>query len=286
MKDNVFLILGGDNRSLYLGEYLEKQGLNVCYYAFNQADCFDSLTKAIFDASCIILPLPFSRDRITLNAPLFDETVLISDICTLVTPEKLIFGGQLPKSLCEEFERKGIKYTDYLLLDELAIYNAVPTAEGVVGVLVEKLPITIHGMKCGITGYGKVGKTVAKTLKNLGANITIFARKEKDLADAFSNSYESKYITALEDEYHNFDVLINTVPTKILGAIQLKKLNPDCILIELASSPFGIDFQAAKELALDVIKASSLPGKVAPKTAGEIIGRSILPIIRARGLTD
>ena len=25
MKDNVFLILGGDNRSLYIGEYLEKQ---------------------------------------------------------------------------------------------------------------------------------------------------------------------------------------------------------------------------------------------------------------------
>lgn len=286
MKDNVFLILGGDNRSLYLGEYLEKQGLNVCYYAFNQADCFDNLTKAMAEASCIILPLPFSRDRITLNAPLFDETVLISDICALATSDKLFFGGQLPKSLCEEFDSKNIQYVDYLLLDELAVYNAVPTAEGVVGLLVEKLPITIHGMKCGITGYGKVGKAVAKTLKSLGAQVTVFSRKEKDIADAFSNFYESRYISTLSTDYYNFDVLINTVPTKIIGETQLKRLNPDCILIELASSPFGIDFQAAKELALDVIKASSLPGKVAPKTAGEIIGRSILPIIRARGLTD
>mgnify|MGYP003300621673 FL=1 len=42
----------------------------------------------------------------------------------------------------------------------------------------------------------------------------------------------------------------------------------------------AIDFQAAKEMAFKVIKAGSLPGKVAPKTAGEIIGRSILPMIR------
>ena len=27
MKENIFLILGGDNRSLYLGEYLEKRGI-------------------------------------------------------------------------------------------------------------------------------------------------------------------------------------------------------------------------------------------------------------------
>lgn len=286
MKDKVFLILGGDSRSLYLGEYLEKQNLSVCYYAFNQTECFNDLKTAINEADYIILPLPFSRDRITLNAPLFDETVLVSDICTLASPQKYIFGGQLPKSICEDFDERGVPYTDYFLLEELAVYNAVPTAEGVVGLLTEKLPITIHSMKCAITGYGKVGKAVAKTLHGLGADITIFARKEKDIADAFSNSYKSVYISSWDETSRNFDVLINTVPTKIIGENQLKCLNSDCLVIELASSPFGIDFGVAKELAIEVIKASSLPGKVAPKTAGEIIGRSILPIIKARGLTD
>ena len=286
MKDKVFLILGGDNRSLYLGEYLENQGFNVCYYAFNHTDCFNDLASAISGADFIILPLPFSRDRITLNAPLFDETVLVSDICALVTPQKYVFGGQLSKSVCEGFDSAGIPYTDFFRLEELAVYNAVPTAEGVVGLLTEKLPITIHGMKCAITGYGKVGKAVAKTLKALGAEITVFARKEQDIADAYSNSYKSGYISSLSDTTEAFDVLINTVPAKIIGKNQLSRLNPDCLVIELASAPFGIDFQVAKELAIDVIKASSLPGKVAPKTAGEIIGRSILPIIRARGSTD
>lgn len=286
MKDKSILILGGDNRSLYLGEFLEKQHFNICYYAFNQTDCYETLVDAINENDFIVLPLPFTLDRITLNAPLFDERVLISDIFALASPEKTFFGGQLPKSFCEELDSRGVKYYDYLLLDEFAIYNAVPTAEGVVMVLIEELPITIHGMQCAVTGYGKVGKVLALTLKALGADVTVFARKEQDFADAFSKSIKCRYISELTTSDNRFDVLINTVPTKILGAMQLDRLNPDCVLVEIASAPFGIDFQATKERAFKVVKASSLPGKVAPQSAAEIIGRSILPIIRARGYSD
>ncbi len=283
MKDNVFLILGGDSRSLYIGEYLEKENFKVCYYAFNETDCFDTLNEAITEATVIILPLPATRDRITLNATLFDETVLLSDICALVTSDKLVFGGQLPKSFCEELSSKGVYYCDYFLLEELAIYNAIPTAEGVVNILIEKLPITIHGMRCGITGYGKVGKAIGDTLKALGAQVTVFARRENALAEAFSKGLTGKHFSQLSGEKNDLDVLINTVPTAVIGRTELDMLNPDCVLIETASAPFGIDFQASKEKAMEVIKASSLPGKVAPKTAGRIIGLSILPIIKQRG---
>ncbi len=286
MKNNIFLILGGDNRSLYVGEYLEKQGLNVCYYAFRDTDCFESLNDAIKDASVIILPLPVSKDRLTLNAPLFDETIPLSEIGTLLTSQKIVFGGQLPKSFCEELDDKNIFYCDYFLLDELSFYNAVPTAEGVVNILIEALPITIHGMHCAITGYGKTGKVLSKTLKAMGADVTVFARREEALAQAFCDGIKGKYIHQLKTEQHSFDALVNTVPVKILDNEALSCLNPDCILIEIASSPFGIDFQAAKEKAIEVIKAGSLPGKIAPKTAGGIIGRSILPIIKQRGLAE
>lgn len=286
MKDNVFLILGGDDRSLYLGEYLEKQGLKVCYYAFKQTDCFGNLNDAIANATCVILPLPLTKDRATLNTPLFEETILLSDICALASSEKVFFGGQLPIGFCEELTAKGAYYCDYFLLDELAIYNAVPTAEGVLKVLIEALPITIHGMRCGITGYGKVGKILALTLRDLGADVTIFARKPSDFADAFAKNIRHKTYDDLARDRFDFDALINTVPAKIIGAKELSNLESECVIVETASAPFGIDFQAANEKAIEVIKASSLPGKVAPKTAGEIIGRSILPIIKSRGLTD
>ncbi len=286
MTDKTILILGGDNRSLYLGEYLEKQHYRVCYYAFNQADCYENLTDAVSDADFIILPLPLTRDRVILNASLFDDTVTLSDIYALSVSGKMFFGGQMPKSFCEELEARGAEWCDYMLLDELAIYNAVPTAEGVIKVLIEELPITIHGMKCAVTGYGRVGKILAQTLNSLGAEVTVFARKQKDFADAFTKNITPKDFKELSSDYQDFDALINTVPQKVLGEKELDNINPECILIEIASAPFGIDFQSAKERAFNVIKAGSLPGKVAPKSAGEIIGRSILPIIRARGSTD
>ena len=280
MKDNTFLILGGDNRSLYLGEYLENQGFKVCYYAFNHTECYNSLEEAMNSSDVIVLPLPFTKDRLTLNAPLFDDKVVISDIVALLSNKKMVFGGQLPKSFCEELESRDCPYCDYFLLDELAVYNAVPTAEGVVQVLIEELPITIHGMKCGILGYGRVGKVLANTLSSLGAKVTVFARKQSAFAEIYASSMEYKHFDVLSTENNDFDVVINTVPVKVLGDAQLSKLNSDCILVEVASAPFGIDFQSAKEKAFKVIKAGSLPGKVAPKTAGEIIGRSILPVIR------
>ena len=284
MKDNTFLILGGDNRSLYLGEYLENQGFKVCYYAFNHTECYNSLEEAMNSSDVIVLPLPFTKDRLTLNAPLFDDKVVISDIVALLSNKKMVFGGQLPKSFCEELESRDCPYCDYFLLDELAIYNAVPTAEGVVQVLIEELPITIHGMKCGILGYGRVGKVLANTLSSLGAKVTVFARKQSAFAEIYASSMEYKHFDVLSTENNDFDVVINTVPVKVLGDAQLSKLNSDCILVEVASAPFGIDFQSAKENAFKVIKAGSLPGKVAPKTAGEIIGRSILPMIRRQNL--
>ncbi len=280
MNDNTFLILGGDNRALYLGEYLENQGFKVCYYAFNHTECYNSLEEAINSSDVIVLPLPFTKDRLTLNTPLFDDKVLISDILALLSHKKKVFGGQLPKSFCEELESRDCSYCDYFLLDELAIYNAVPTAEGVVQVLIEELPITIHGMKCAVLGYGRVGKVMANTLYSLGADVTVFARKQSAFAEISASSMKYKHFDALITDFNDFDAMINTVPVKVLGSAQLSKLNPDCVLVEVASAPFGIDFQSAKERAFKVVKAGSLPGKVAPKTAGEIIGRSILPITK------
>ena len=284
MKENIFLILGGDERSLYLGEYLEKQKLQVCYYAFSDTNCFNSLSEAINSAEYIILPLPFTKDRLTLNAPLFDEKVEIKDICTLLKKGNIVMGGQLPESFKETLTNTEVEFYDYFLLDELAIFNAIPTAEGVVEILIKNLPITIHSMKCAILGYGKTSKVLAATLKALGADVTVFARKERDKADAFTKGYKFASFPSLKNTEYKFDALINTVPQKVLGREEMKNISSDCLFIEIASAPFGVDFQAAKEFAFDVIKANSLPGKVAPKTAGEIIGRSVLPILENKGL--
>lgn len=279
MKNTSILILGGDERSLRLGDFLEAKGLNVCYYGFSGITCFENLRQALEGKRCVILPLPFTRDRETLNTPLSDEKIKLRDIAAQADKNTYIFGGQLTGDFTEALKLRSIKYYDYFTSDELALYNAVPTAEGVAGILINELPLTVRGMNCCVTGYGRIGKAIAGLLKAMGAEVTAAVRNPADAALAHTNGITPIYYGELLKKEQSFDTVINTVPAKVLTKAELKNLKPDCVLIETASAPFGIDFQAAKELALTVIKANSLPGRVAPKTAGEIIGRCILPLI-------
>ena len=280
MKNTSILILGGDERALRLGDYLEAKSLKVCYYGFADITCFESLSEALKDKRCVILPLPFTRDRETLNSPLSDEKIKLADIAAQADKAGFIFGGQLSECFTEELRLRSIKYYDYFTSETLALYNAVPTAEGVAGILINELPMTVRDMKCCITGYGRTGKAIAALLKGMGAAVTVAVRNPRDFALAHSNGITPIPYSDLSEKEQSFDTVINTVPAKVLTKAELKNLNSDCVLIETASAPFGIDFQSAKELALTVIKANSLPGRVAPKTAGEIIGRCILPLIK------
>ena len=81
-----------------------------------------------------------------------------------------------------------------------------------------------------------------------------------------------------------FDLIINTVPAKVLEESILKQVRKDTLIIDLASKPGGVDFETAKELGLNTIWALSLPGKVAPVTAGRIIYETIENMIEELGV--
>ena len=54
-------------------------------------------------------------------------------------------------------------------------------------------------------------------------------------------------------------------------------------MLDLASKPGGVDLAAAGELGLTVIWALSLPGKVAPVTAGAAIKTTIYNMLHELG---
>ena len=78
------------------------------------------------------------------------------------------------------------------------------------------------------------------------------------------------------------DIIFNTVPAVILDKGVLSGLKRDCLVVDLASKPGGVDFETAKELGVQIIWALSLPGKVAPITAGDIIHDTVLNVLRER----
>ena len=73
------------------------------------------------------------------------------------------------------------------------------------------------------------------------------------------------------------------MPARVLGEAELAELRPDCLVIDLASKPGGVDLDAAARLGKRVVWALSLPGKVAPVSAGRAIQQAIYHLLHELG---
>ena len=146
------------------------------------------------------------------------------------------------------------------------------------------MPITLHDCKALILGFGRIGKILAKMLQGLGVKVFVEARKYSDIAWIKSYGYKPVYINELGDYLGKMDVIFNTIPHIVLDANMLGKLKNDCLIIDLASKPGGVDFERAKGMGIKVIWALSLPGKVAPITAAKFIKETIYNILEELGV--
>ena len=161
--------------------------------------------------------------------------------------------------------------------------NALPTAEGAIQLAMEHLPITIHGARVLIIGFGRVGRITAQRFAALGARVTVAARKYEQLAWAQAMGFGGQKLEHLVGWLCGYDLVVNTVPALVLGRGELEDLKPDCLILDLASKPGGVDLSAAGDLGLTVVWALSLPGKVAPVTAGAAIKSTIYNMLRELG---
>ncbi len=147
----------------------------------------------------------------------------------------------------------------------------------------EHLPITIQDARVLVIGYGRLGRITAQRFGALGARVTVAARRYEQLAWARCEGFGTEHSGQLTGWLCSYDLVINTVPALVLGETELADLHPDCLVIDLASKPGGIDLQAAQRLDRKIIWALGLPGKVAPATAGGIIKMTIYHMLHERG---
>jgi dipicolinate synthase subunit A len=204
---------------------------------------------------------------------------LLSELIQYIQPNSLILGGKISLEICSLLSEKGIKYIDYYN-EELQIANALPTAEGAIGLALCEMPITISDANVLIVGYGRIAKVLAFKLKLLGAHVTVAARKNTDLVTAKTYGYD---VICIQDGFpatdRHIDVIFNTVPACLFGREELKNFDWNTLYIELASAPYGINAQEAERLKIRVIMAQSLPGKYSPVTAGKILAETIVRIL-------
>ena len=279
-------VIGGDLRQLTLAKMLSQEGYLVSVYGFGKDSLSENYNaeKDIQKAVCadvIILPVPVTLDSKKLNAPFHEETIALKELSDIIKKDSLVLGGRISKEVYDLFE--GYKIIDYYKREELMIKNAVPTAEGAIEIAMGETPVTISDSKCLVVGYGRIGKVLSRLLQGLGADVYVSARKYSDLAWADVWGYRAIHNDEIKDCIQKQDVIFNTVPALILDEDILKRINPDSVIIDLASKPGGVDFQKAKDLGLKVIWALSLPGKCAPITSGKIIKETITNILKEEG---
>jgi len=276
-----FWILGGDPRQQALAEALAGDGHEVHTYALEETPG-ESL-EGIWEAHCVVLPLPAAQGE-NLNAPLCAREVPLAEVLDPLLPGQLVCAGMVSPFLREQAESRGLHLEDYFAREELAVANAVPSSEGAIQIAMEELPITLHGARVLVIGAGRLGKVLCQQLMGLGAQVAVAARKYADLAWIQVRGGRAVRSDRLAGALEDYDLILNTVPAPLLDRAALETLRPGGLVIDLASKPGGVDFDAARELGVKVIWALSLPGKVAPVTAGRAIQTAIYNLLTELGV--
>lgn len=284
-----FWVIGGDRRQLKLAELLAEEGHTVHTWALPAEGTVGTLLSAeslagVERADCVVLPLPVAGEKAELNAPLWDGRIALREMFRALRPGQFVVGGKMTPEVLRLAEERNLICRDYFAREELAVLNAVPTAEGAVQLAMENLPITLHGSCALVLGYGRVGRTLARTLQGLGAFVTVGARRYEQLAQAETDGCTAQKLEDLVGWLCGYDVVFNTIPALVLNDRLLRDLKPDCLVVDVASKPGGVDFKAAGELGIPVIWALSLPGKVAPVTAARAIRQTVYHMLQEEGV--
>ena len=254
-----FAVIGSDARQLAAGRALARAGYAV------------EGPEEIALADYILLPLPLDAARTPL-----------AELLRAARPGALALGGMLSEEAKAIAAEAGVELVDYFAREELTIRNAIPTAEGCVGILLAQRKRTLWGSAVLLLGFGPVGQALGVRLAALGADVTVCARRPEQRALAESLGLRGAELARLGALAPAFDRVVNTIPAPVLTEPVLTALRPGSLIVDLASKPGGTDFAAAQRLGLRAIHALSLPAVCAPETAGEAVARTVLAILRER----
>ncbi|SMB95625.1 dipicolinate synthase subunit A [Thermanaeromonas toyohensis ToBE] len=273
-------LIGGDARELVLIRELVRLGAEVKVAGFPPSPethgCI--LTKdpaeVVRGTHVLILPVPGADTQGNIHAVLTGQTFHLEEkwVKEVAAGTPVLVGVARP-ILKQVATRYGWRLIETAEMDEMAILNSVPTAEGAIMLAMQEMPITLHGSQAFVLGLGRTGLTLAYMLAGIGARVTVVDRGAADRARAMALGWRAISFEELAHYISQAQVIFNTVPALVLTATVLSHTSPECLIIDLAAAPGGTDFVAAQKLGRKAMLAPGLPGKVAPRTAGEILAR-------------
>ena len=279
LKGMKIAVIGGDARQLEIVRKLTEQQAILSLIGFEQLDhAFTGATKEKIDnvdfskIDAIILPVRgtdlngqvdtiFSNEKVFLTKEILEKTPEHCTVYSGITNDYLnLLIKETKRSLVQLFNR-----------DDVAILNSIPTVEGTIMMAIQHTDTTIHGSKVIVLGLGRVGMSVARTFHALGAKVKVAANQSEHIARIIEMGLTPVHVDDLQIAVEDIDICINTIPHLVVTSDVIEKMPLHTLVIDLASKPGGTDFQYAEKRGVKALLAPSLPGIVAPKTAGNIL---------------
>ncbi|MBQ2687781.1 MAG: dipicolinate synthase [Clostridia bacterium] len=277
-----FAIIGGDKRQLYSARSIADDGFEVILGGFDRVLSMRSVKilppfEAAQKAEVVILPLPSVDKEGFIPASFSEEKISLKKLAPFLCGKR-VFCAMKDKLIAQSTVLSTQLLSDYYEREDFVLSNAYVTAEGAIQIAMEKFEGTLNGAKILVCGFGRIGKALTRLLLAFSPKLTVSARKSEDLVAIRMLGAKAVKTSELEKE-KGFDIIFSTVPALVFRPELLAKVASDALLIDLASMPGSVDFEAAKRLQIDCVHALSLPGKSSPKTAGEIIKDTVYTIL-------
>lgn len=254
-----------DRRQKYLGEYLTQNGYYVILAESAPDLELEVASYAETDAKkLVLLPVPASAALLKKLSPNLNSC-------------HIVLGGNLSEDFTAFCQKSGIAYIDYMKFPAVAIENAVATAEGAISQAICSSDINLHQSNVLVIGFGKCGEILADKLSGLKCHVFISTRNEEAQARVKSYGYQLLSDTS----YSEMDIIFNTAPAPVLHAEIIDRLQPDTIIIDIASRPGGTDFNYCAQKGIVAKHCPGLPGKYSPKTSAQIIYRQLQKVLQS-----
>ncbi len=241
-----------DHCIIYAAGY--SPAMSYCIQALKQ-EGFTLLSEPSQQVTHLLLPVPsFAPDGGIVGGG------NLSTLLTLLPKDIVVIGGNLDRPELDYYTTMDLLQDPYYLA-----MNAQITAHCALELALDQLPVILDGCPVLIIGWGRIGKCLARLLQQLGAKVSVCARKEADRSMLSALGYRALALNQVDlTEYR---VVFNTVPTMLFPVCPGNALK-----IDLASR-LGLGSE-------DVIWARGLPGKDAPESSGKLIAGTLIALIR------
>ncbi len=281
-------VIGGDARQLEIIRKLTELDARLSLIGFEQLDhAFTGAVKEKLDEvdfstiDALILPVPGTNLEGQVETIFSNEKVILTEDMLLKTPEHCTIYSGISNAFLNEITTKSKRRLIQLFSrDDVAIYNSIPTVEGTIMMAIQHTDYTIHGSNVTVLGLGRCGMSTARAFHALGAKVKVGARKSEHLARITEMGVTPFHLSNLVKEVSDTDILINTIPHPVVSAAIISKLPAHTLIIDIASKPGGTDFRYAEKRGIKALLAPSLPGIVAPKTAGLILADVLTQLLQ------